>query len=156
MFECFLEDEAASQAFAGKLASVCEKPLLVFFHGELGAGKTTIIRAWLRALGVTGAIKSPTFSVVEPYEIDSIQIYHFDLYRLEDPEELEYIGVRDYLASDAICLIEWPERGAGELPVADLSCHLNMKNHGRILKLIANTAKGETILGRLDKCGIDA
>lgn len=109
---------------------------VVLLHGDLGAGKTTMVRGLLRSLGLTGTVKSPTYTLVEPYLISGRDIYHFDLYRLGDPEELEYLGIRDYFRSDALCLIEWPEKGAGFIPKADLDITLSYEKHARSAEII--------------------
>jgi len=112
--------------------------LVVFLHGELGAGKTTLVRGWLRALGVTGTIRSPTYTLVEPYEVDGRSLLHLDLYRLSDPLELEQLGLYDTPPDRSVWLAEWPERGAGQLPGADLRIYLQVADAGREIRLEAN------------------
>ncbi|KAF0192074.1 MAG: hypothetical protein FD165_1142 [Gammaproteobacteria bacterium] len=145
-----IASEADMMALGQRLAQACaDGGCTVFLRGELGAGKTTLARGFLRGMGHPGSVRSPTFTLVEPYEINGRQIFHFDLYRLADPEELEYLGVRDYFGGDAICLIEWPERGAGRLPDADLSITLRLANGGRSVELAGQTPSGVRILENL-------
>ena len=125
------------------------KAILVFFEGDLGAGKTTLCRGILRAFGHNGAVKSPTYTLVESYELGSSQVHHFDLYRLGDPEELEFIGIRDYLEPGNYCLIEWPNRGAGILPIPDLKVRLDVTKNGRHVKITAETETGKHALSKL-------
>ncbi len=125
-------------------ASVAEKitvPSLIYLYGELGAGKTTFVRGFLQHLGHTAAVKSPTYTLVEPYTINDMNVYHFDLYRLNDPEELEAIGVRDYLEAQAVCLIEWPERAGELLPPPDLSIQITIEAEHRRVQ-ITTTGEG--------------
>lgn len=144
-----LRDEAAQVAFGEALGHALEGRGHVHLQGELGAGKTTLARGVLRAYGHRGAVKSPTYTLVEPYRLGDIHVHHFDLYRLGDPEELEFIGARDLLAEDSLSLIEWPSRGEGWLPVADLVVALSVVGAGREARLTAGSPFGENVLARL-------
>ncbi len=133
-----LDNDEAMIAFGlclGREIKACEGAVSVYLQGDLGAGKTTLSRGILRAFGHRGAVKSPTYTLVEPYEFVGRNLYHFDLYRLSDPEELEYLGVRDFFAPPNICLIEWPERGEGLLPEADIRVLIKPAPVGRHLVL---------------------
>nr|WP_017133331.1 tRNA (adenosine(37)-N6)-threonylcarbamoyltransferase complex ATPase subunit type 1 TsaE [Pseudomonas agarici] len=136
-------NEESMVAFGGKVAEVTGGVGVIFLEGQLGAGKTTLSRGIIRGLGHVGAVKSPTFTLVEPYEFAEIRAYHFDLYRLVDPEELEYLGIRDYFDGDALCLVEWPEKGAGFLPKPDLTITISPHNGGRSLCLLSQGSRGE-------------
>jgi len=147
-----LADEAASLALGRSLGTwLAAYPgaFTLFLRGDLGAGKTTMTRGIMRALGHEGAVKSPTYTLVEIYGLAGRQVYHFDLYRLGDPEELEFMGIRDYFADNNLCLVEWPERGQGVLTSADLELHLSLAGTGRALRLTAHTPAGETLLESL-------
>lgn len=111
------------------------RALLVNLEGELGAGKTTLTRGLLWELGFHGAVRSPTYTLMEPYEFSGFTVFHFDLYRLREPEELEYLGVRDCFASPALCLAEWPEKAAGVLPAPDLIITISHQDPGRAVVL---------------------
>jgi len=139
----FMADEAAMGAFGARIAQVTKGHGVIFLEGDLGAGKTTLSRGIIRGLGHTGAVKSPTFTVVEPYEIGDIRAFHFDLYRLVDPEELEFMGIRDYFEDDALCLFEWPQKGAGILPKPDLTITISPQADGRSLNLLPQGSRGE-------------
>jgi tRNA threonylcarbamoyladenosine biosynthesis protein TsaE len=144
-----LPDEAAQVAFGEALGHALDGRGRVYLQGELGAGKTTLSRGILRAYGHSGAVKSPTYTLVEPYELGDVRVHHFDLYRLGDPEELEFIGARELLEEDSLNLIEWPSRGEGWLPPADLVIELAVIDGGREARLTAGTRYGETVLARL-------
>ena len=137
-----VEGEEAMLALGAQLAAVTGGRGMIFLHGDLGAGKTTLSRGLLRGLGHLGAVKSPTFTLVEPYEIGPLRVFHFDLYRLADPEELEFLGIRDYFDDDALCLIEWPEQGAGVLPKPDLDITIGQQSGSRSLHLKPCTERG--------------
>jgi tRNA threonylcarbamoyladenosine biosynthesis protein TsaE len=139
----FLPDEAATLAFAARLGYCLRPGMVVFLHGELGAGKTTLVRGYLRAVGYTGTVKSPTYTLVEEYSLPTgYTVYHFDLYRLADPEELEWMGIRDYFRADALCFVEWPEQGRPFLPRPNLEIFLEPQEGGRILSV--STTEEET------------
>lgn len=145
-----LHGEDAQQALGARLAEACGSgPLLIFLEGELGAGKTTLARGFLHALGHRGAVKSPTYTLVEPYEIGGRRVYHLDLYRVADPDELEYLGLREMLAEDAILLIEWPERGEGWLPPPDLRIRLLHAGDARRVEITSRGARGMALMRRL-------
>lgn len=145
LHEFYLADEAATEDLGRALAQAVHESLVIHLHGELGAGKTTLVRGMLRAWGWSGKVKSPTYGLVEPYELGSRRIHHFDLYRLTDPHELDYIGIRD-MVGDGVLLVEWPERGGDVVPAADLECRLAYAQSGRTARLQAHTAVGESCL----------
>lgn len=146
-----LPDEAATSAFAARFSKALPpQGCVVFLHGPLGAGKTTFVRGCLRAAGHVGAVKSPTFTLVEEYPLGGAQWYHFDLYRLTDPSELDYLGLGDYFGPKTFCFIEWPERGAGILPNPDLELSLSVEGAGRRLELAAGSEKGRNVLDILE------
>ncbi|MGR8941200.1 MAG: tRNA (adenosine(37)-N6)-threonylcarbamoyltransferase complex ATPase subunit type 1 TsaE [Gammaproteobacteria bacterium] len=131
----YLESAEATEHFGAVLWDLLPPKCLIFLHGDLGAGKTTLVRGLLQAAGHGGAVKSPTYTLVEEYSVGGRKIYHFDLYRLADPEELEWIGIRDYLDEQAVCIVEWPEMGEGMLPDADLAIRLSVQGTGRLLRI---------------------
>ena len=138
----YIPDAEAMVAFGGRLAGACNGHGVIYLEGELGAGKTTMVRGLLRALGYPGHVKSPTYTLIEPYELAQATIYHLDLYRLVSPEELEWLGFRDLTGADVLLLVEWPEHAAGELPVPDLTVSLAFSGEGRELGLTAHTPQG--------------
>jgi len=165
MDSVFLKDEAETENFGRLLAlatsnlpvadsAVQSQPVAteggrIYLHGDLGAGKTTLTRGLMRGYGYEGAVKSPTYTLVEPYEFSRYNIYHFDLYRLSVPDEVEFLGVSDYFESQNLCLIEWPENGGSLLPQADLLINLAIEDQGRRLSWQANSDRGQEIAERL-------
>lgn len=148
----WLKDEAATLEFASQLASALpEDRLTIHLHGNLGAGKTTLVRGLLQSLGHQGNVKSPTYTLVEHYQLADKPVFHFDLYRLADPEELLYLGIEDYLSPNALLLIEWPEQGGTLLPKPDLTVSMNYQAEGRDLQLTAGSPAGEKICDILHK-----
>jgi tRNA threonylcarbamoyladenosine biosynthesis protein TsaE len=146
-----LADEPASQELGAALATTLPPRAVVHLEGDLGAGKTTLARALLRALGVQGAIKSPTYTLIERYPVAGGEVAHLDLYRIADPEELSFLGLDELADSARLWLIEWPRRGAHFLPAADLSVRLGVQGSGRIAELSAGTPVGTAWLSVLGK-----
>ena len=130
------------------LAQVVPRGFVIFLNGELGTGKTTLVRGFLRGLGYQGAVKSPTYTLLEPYELSDRHCYHLDLYRLTDPVELEHLGLRDLDLPGATLLVEWPMLGEGELPMADLQIDLSYQEQGRLIKLTALSKAAEAVIAR--------
>ncbi|XOD69972.1 MAG: tRNA (adenosine(37)-N6)-threonylcarbamoyltransferase complex ATPase subunit type 1 TsaE [Sodalis sp. (in: enterobacteria)] len=145
----FLSNEITTSALGAALATACHQACIIYLYGELGAGKTTFCRGFLRALGHAENVKSPTYTLVESYALPCWTVYHLDLYRLRDPEELEFIGVREYFDGKAICLVEWPHRGKGILPVGDISLMLHYQGDGRQAQAKAASTLGKNILTQL-------
>lgn len=150
----YAEDESAMLALGATLGTLTGGVGTLYLHGDLGMGKTTFSRGLVRGLGHQGAVKSPTFTLVEPYEIGEMRLFHFDLYRLVDPEELEFFGIRDYLQADTLCLIEWPERGAGVLPAPDVEIWIDVQGEGRLLRFEPHSARARDWCRRLANEGV--
>lgn len=148
-----LESSEDTEALGAALWQALPDKCLLFLHGELGAGKTTLVRGLLRAAGHRGTVKSPTYTLVEEYEIDGRRLFHFDLYRLKDPEELEWMGIDDYLQQDALCCIEWPEQGQGVLPPADIEIGLQYAQQQRVaqINVLAEKCSGKIKLNWKNK-----
>lgn len=142
----FAADAAATEALGAAVAARCPPGTRIFLAGDLGAGKTTFARGFLNALGHGGSVKSPTYTLVEPYQTPRGPVFHFDLYRVADPEELEAMGIRDYFDGDAICLVEWPERAGESLAGPDLRVRLEPDGAGRRLTFVALTERGQAAI----------
>ncbi len=140
--ELYIQGDQAMESLGAAIGQALDWRGTVWLAGDLGAGKTTLSRGLIRAAGHEGAVKSPTFTLVEPYELEHCTIYHFDLYRLVDPEELEFLGIRDYFADDSLCLVEWPEQGAGVLPQPDLTVTIKVDGDGRSMQIKGHGARG--------------
>lgn len=145
----FLADENATATFGAALARVLRPGMVVYLEGDLGAGKTTLVRAALRSLGHAGPVKSPTYSLVEVYVISSLYWYHFDFYRFNHPEEFVDAGLGEYFRSDAVCLVEWPDKAAGFVPPPDLVVALRFDGEGRRVDVSARSPEGGACLGAL-------
>ena len=150
-----LADEEATVAFGAELAQalaaqpISPSGLVIYLEGDLGAGKTTLCRGILNGLGHGGAVKSPTYTLVETYSLPALTVHHFDLYRLHDAEELEFMGIRDYFGADTLALVEWPQRGGGHFPTADFKVELALDGAGRVLTIVDVSSTGLALLNRL-------
>jgi tRNA threonylcarbamoyladenosine biosynthesis protein TsaE len=151
--ELFLKDEQATLHLGAWLADRVPEGFTIYLAGNLGSGKTTIVRGFLRALGYDQAIKSPTYTLVESYDIAHdqyvIPIHHFDLYRVVAAEELELIGMRDYFSKNAICLVEWPEKAGDYLLPPDLFCQISLKDTGRLVDMRSDSPNGKKLLNQI-------
>ena len=134
------------EELGARLAKESNVVRLVYLRGALGTGKTTLVRGFLRAMGHAGVVRSPTFTLVEGYLLNGRHIYHLDLYRMMHPEELEFIGFRDYVKNNNLCLVEWAERGAAVLPLPDLDVEITKSGNRRIVTLLSHTDRGEKLL----------
>jgi tRNA threonylcarbamoyladenosine biosynthesis protein TsaE len=146
MIELRLTGEAEQEALGRRLALNCRAPCIVYLEGDLGAGKTTLARGFLRGIGYQGRVKSPTYTLLEPYELDNLNCYHFDLYRLADAEELAYLGIEDLLTENSVLLIEWPEKGVGGLPAADLRIKIQHDSLSRQISIVGVSEQGIEII----------
>ncbi len=145
----FLPDEAATLTLGRALARVLVPGLKIYFRGDLGAGKTTLVRGLLRGLGYLEKVKSPTYTLVELYRVSSLYLYHFDFYRFRDPSEWEEAGFREYFGAESVCVVEWPEKTEGLLPSPDLEIALRVEGSGRYAELSAGTEVGRQCLEKL-------
>lgn len=147
--EYAIPTEDAMQEFGGNLAQNAERGSVIYLRGDLGAGKTTLVRGFIQSLGHEGKVKSPTYTLVEPYELHDLSVFHFDLYRLSDAEELEEMGFRDYFEDSSIVLLEWPEKAEKLLPLPDLHISIGISASSRILQLSGHSEKGSSLLSSL-------
>jgi tRNA threonylcarbamoyladenosine biosynthesis protein TsaE len=149
----FLPDENATQALGAALARALAPGLVIYLHGDLGAGKTSLVRALLHAAGHPGHVKSPTYTLAEPYSLQlsgqAVEVIHFDLYRMGSPEEFLDAGFRDYFNHRSVCLVEWPEKGEGVLPEPDIGIFLKASGLGREVELQPMSDEGAQCLNRL-------
>lgn len=141
-----LPDEAATLALGAEIAPLLRAGMMVYLEGDLGAGKTTLVRGVLRALGYTGRVKSPTYTLTEIYNLPGFELYHFDLYRMRDPREWLDAGFRDVANASTVSLVEWPDKARGVLPPPDLRIQLQVLDIGREVTLVAETAIGKACL----------
>lgn len=146
----YLATEHDMLAFAKGVSHVLSDGSMLYLHGALGAGKTTFTRGLLLGLGYDGKVKSPTYTLVHPYEINGRHLIHCDLYRLEQAAEVEHLGIREYIGQGAICVIEWAEKGQALLPEPDLACYIEFVGEGREIKLIAHSARGREMIGIIE------
>lgn len=147
----FIPDALAMEHVGGQFATYCPCQSILYLSGELGVGKTTFVRGFLNALGYRGIVKSPTYTLLEPYPLDTCTIYHIDLYRVVNPDELEYLGLRDYLTTNTIGLIEWPQQGGDLTPVADLEIYLHYHQQGRCMTLHPCNERAQRMLDQVKK-----
>lgn len=143
-------DDTVMRLLGGKLALACRDDAVIYLRGELGAGKTTLVRGFIHGMGYRGTVKSPTYTLIEPYEAGERRIYHLDLYRVKDADELNYLALRDLAEDHAVMLVEWPERGTGLLPPADIVIDIEYLGSERRLRLVPQSPVGLTVLTALD------
>ena len=144
-----LRGEPAQEALGRHLAGLLRPPLILYLEGDLGTGKTTLTRGILRGLGHRGPVRSPTFTLLEPYDLDRWRLFHLDLYRLVDPEELDYLGLRDLLDQDSVLIVEWPQRGGLDLPQPDLEIRLAYQADARVLEFVPHSPAGSALVAAL-------
>jgi tRNA threonylcarbamoyladenosine biosynthesis protein TsaE len=144
--DTYLADTQATETFGAALAPVLAPGLVIWLNGNLGAGKTTLTRGLLRALGHTGSVKSPTYTLLEVYVVSRITLYHFDFYRFAYPDEFLEAGLDEYFGGDGVCLVEWPDKAAPHLPEPDLEINLRVDGEGRVVRVVAHTERGAACL----------
>ena len=144
-----MADEAAVRDLAAAFAAALQPPAVIYLRGDLGAGKTTFARAYIHALGYPGYVKSPSYGLLETYQVGGQCVLHLDLYRIEDPEELEYLAIRDQFDATAVLLVEWPDRGGGRLPAPDLVLDFGEQGGVRFIQCTAGSASGSALAARV-------
>ncbi len=138
------------EALGRRVGSYLFPGAIVYLYGEIGSGKTTLIRGMMRGLGIQIPVRSPTYTLVEPYEGHQYSVYHFDLYRLAEPEELHFFGAEEYFSPDSICILEWAERAQGLLPTPDLSIEIEYRDAGsRVIQIFSHTERGQAVLATI-------
>ncbi|MDB2705495.1 tRNA (adenosine(37)-N6)-threonylcarbamoyltransferase complex ATPase subunit type 1 TsaE [Pseudomonadota bacterium] len=153
----YLPDEAATLDLGKQIAQYCpQTQFTIHLEGELGAGKTTLTRGLLRALGHKGNVKSPTYTLVEHYSLSTRPVFHFDLYRLIDPEELDYLGLDDYLSNNSLCLIEWASQGGDYLPKPDLIITLTYHKQSRHIKIEPVSTQARIVYDKLETITVES
>ena len=152
----YLADAAVTERVGAALGRALSGGAVVTLAGDLGAGKTTLVRGMLRELGWSGAVKSPTYSLVEYYPLSSLYLYHFDFYRFADPEEWETAGLADYFRRDSACIVEWPERVANLLPLPDVAIVMAHAGDGRVLRATSHSAAGDRCLDAMIRLALPA
>lgn len=149
--EIYLEDPQATADTGIALGNaIADQRLVVYLQGDLGAGKTALCQSIIKSYGYDGRVKSPTYTLLEPYALENVLIYHFDLYRLADPEELEFVGIRDLVAEQALFLVEWPDKGQGFLPEADLQLTMKVQSPGRMLYIHGLSDSGRAVIAAMN------
>ena len=146
-----VEDESAAAIRAAKFSSCVQTPTVIFLRGDLGAGKTTFARAYIHALGFAGYVKSPSYGLLETYEAGGQKILHLDLYRIEDPEELEYLAIRDLFDEESVLMVEWPDRGGHYLPAPDLVLHFDENDEVRFVVCQVNSERGQRLADKVSQ-----
>lgn len=147
----YLPDEVATENFGAALAPALSPGLVIWLSGDLGAGKTTLTRGLLRALGHQGNVKSPTYTLIEPYTVSRMSLYHFDFYRFNIPEEFLDAGLEEYFGTDGVCLVEWADKALPYVPQPDLELRLEVSGTGRCLHALAHTPRGTACLNALPR-----
>jgi tRNA threonylcarbamoyladenosine biosynthesis protein TsaE len=146
-----LPGETDTHLLGVHIAPLLAPGMVIFLRGDLGAGKTSLARAVLRALGFGGKVKSPTYTLVELYTVSRLHLYHFDFYRFRDPQEWTEAGFREHFNEDSVCLVEWPDKAHGLLPAADLTVQLQIEGEGRLAEITAGSEKGRMCLRELSR-----